>query len=298
MSDAFTAIAPDALFVVACPVCQGQVAAVGTLCGRDACCPLCASLFHVPDPSATPPEVTTAPPPQATTASPPEAPPAPPPKASATPPPEAITANPEEPLHQQLPAPAREPAGLAEDWGGVITQLAPLRKDPESAPPSSTEASIFEISGVADPLPVDDQEFTAAADTAEVVGLTDEALAAQPLREPPRRAGPHPVANANLPVAGGTPLDPKASELAFSEPVRTIRHGDTVIEIRRLTPEERQARRFRRNVLMILVGVSILLAVVILLGVGGGGRRRRPVSSQPIASPIASSSSASRNASG
>ena len=30
MSDAFTAIAPDALFVVACPVCQGQVAAVGT----------------------------------------------------------------------------------------------------------------------------------------------------------------------------------------------------------------------------------------------------------------------------
>lgn len=289
MSDAFTAIAPDALFVVACPVCQGQVAAVGTLCGRDACCPLCASLFHVPDPSAPPTQATTAPPPEASTA--------PPTQATTAPPPEAITAIPEEPLHQQLPAPAREPAGLAEDWGGVITQLAPLRRDPESAPPSSNEASIFELSGVADPLPVDDQELTAAADTAEVVGLTDEALAAQPLREPPRRAGPQPVANANLPVAGGTPLDPKASDLAFSEPVRTIRHGDTLIEIRRLTPEERHARRFRRNVLMIVVGVSILLAVVILLGVGGG-RRRRPVSSQPIASPIASSSSASRNASG
>ncbi len=282
MSDAFTAIAPDALFVVACPVCQGQVAAVGTLCGRDACCPLCASLFHVPDPSAPQPEAPTATQPDATTA----------------PPPEAIAASPEEPLPHHLPAPAREPAGLAEDWGGVITQLAPLRKDPESAPPSTNEASIFELSGVADPLPVDDQESTAAADTAEVVGLTDEALAAQPLREPPRRAGPQPPVNANLPVAGGTPLDPKASELAFSEPVRTIRHGTTVIEIRRLTPEERQARRFRRNVLMIVVGVSILLAVVILLGVGGGGRRRRPVSSQPIASPIASSSSASRNASG
>jgi hypothetical protein len=201
----------------------------------------------------------------------------------------------EEPLHEQLSPPAPKPAGLAEDWGGVITQLAPLRKAPESDPPSSIEASIFEISGVADPLPVDDQELSTAAESAEVVGITDESLAAQPLREPPRRAGPHPVPTANLPVTGGTPLDPKEAELTFSEPVRTIRHGASVIEIRRLTPEERHARRFRRNVLMIVVGVSILLAVVILLGVGGGGRRRRPVSSQPIASPIASSSSASRN---
>lgn len=289
MSDTFTAIAPDALFVVACPVCQGQVAALGTLCGRDACCPLCASLFHVPDPSAPPPAATPAPP-LATAA--------PPPRAATSPPLEAAPGTPEETTRPQLPVPAPEPAGLAEDWGGVITQLAPLRKDPDSAPPASTEASIFELSDVADPLPVEDQEFTSMAEAAEVVGITDEALAAQPLREPPRRAGPQPAATTNLPVTGGTPLDPKASELAFSEPVRTIRHGDSVIEIRRLTPEERQARRFRRNVLMIVVGVSILLAVVILLGVGGGGRRRRPVSSQPIASPIASSSSASRNASG
>ena len=297
MSDAFTAIAPDTLFVVACPVCQGQVAALGTLCGRDACCPLCASLFHVPDPSAPPPEAASAPSSQATATPPPEA-NTPPPHAATSPQPEAVPALAEQPARDQLPAAAPEPAGLAEDWGAVITQLAPLRKDPEPAPPSSTGASIFELSGVADPVPVDDPGFTAAVDTAEVVGIIDDAMAAQPLREPPRRAGPQPVATANLPVTGGTPLDPKAAELAFSEPVRMIRHGDSLIEIRRLTPEERQARRFRRNVLMIVVGVSILLAVVILLGVGGGGRRRRPVSSQPIASPIASSSSASRNASG
>jgi hypothetical protein len=298
MSDALTAIAPDALFVVACPVCQGQVAAVGTLCGRDACCPLCASLFHVPDPSAPPPEATPAAASPSATAPPPEATTAPSTNAATSPQPEAVPAPVEQTARHQDPTPAPEPSGLAQDWGAVITQLAPLRKDPESAPPSSTGASIFELSGVADPLPVDDQEFTAAADTAEVIGVIDDAVAAQPLREPPRRAGPKPVATANLPITGGTPLDPKAAELAFSEPVRTIRHGDSVIEIRRLTPEERQARRFRRNVLMIVVGVSILLAVVILLGVGGGGRRRRPASSQPIASPIASSSSASRNASG
>jgi len=297
MSDAFTAIAPDTLFVVACPVCQGQVAALGTLCGRDACCPLCASLFYVPDPSAPPPEAASAPSSQAAATPPPEA-NTPPPHAATSPQPEAVPALAEQPARDQLPAAAPEPAGLAEDWGAVITQLAPLRKDSGPAPPSSTEASIFELSGVADPVPVDDPGFTAAVDTAEVVGIIDESMAAQPLREPPRRAGPQPVATANLPVTAGTPLDPKAAELAFSEPVRTIRHGDSLIEIRRLTPEERQARRFRRNVLMIVVGVSILLAVVILLGVGGGGRRRRPVSSQPIASPIASSSSASRNASG
>ena len=297
MSDAFTAIAPDTLFVVACPVCQGQVAAVGTLCGRDACCPLCASLFHVPDPSAPPPEAASAPSSQAAATPPPEA-NTPPPHAATSPQPEAVPALAEQPARDQLPAAAPEPAGLAEDWGAVITQLAPLRKDSEPAPPSSTEASIFELSGVADPVPVDDPGFTAAAESAEVVGIIDESMAAQPLRDPPRRAGPQPVATANLPVTAGTPLDPKAAELAFSEPVRMIRHGDSVIEIRRLTPEERQARRFRRNVVMIVVGVSILLAVVILLGVGGGGRRRRPVSSQPIASPIASSSSASRNASG
>jgi hypothetical protein len=43
-------IPPDALFVIACPVCQGEVAAAGRIAGTDACCPLCASLFRVPHP--------------------------------------------------------------------------------------------------------------------------------------------------------------------------------------------------------------------------------------------------------
>lgn len=270
MSDSFTAIAPDALFVVACPVCQGQVAALGSLGGRDACCPLCASLFHVPQPTASA-----------------VAPPAP---AEPAPLPAADPA----------PEPTAQPGGLGEDWGRVITQLAPVRTDPEPEPAAPPAPADFELpaafaptlptmpeaAGASVAVPPETPAPTVAApaarqfeatqaaaaaleaeavEAAEVVEITD---VAPPLRAPPRRESPHPAAADQLPVVGGTMLDPKASELAFSEPVRTVRHGDTVIEIRRLTPEERRARRVRRNILMIVIGVSILLMVVILLGVG------------------------------
>jgi hypothetical protein len=161
-------LGPDDLFVIACPICRGHVAAKGGLCGRDACCPLCANLFHVPFP-ATPP-------------------------ATAAP---------------SAPRPA-----LAEDWGGVIEQLAPPPKHPL-------------------PKPSDQPAVDAAS----------------------------------LPETEPTPLDPAAADLVFREPIRTIRHGNTVIEIRRLTPEERRTRRFRRNLMMIVVGVSILLVIVLLFGV-------------------------------
>lgn len=236
MSESFTAIAADALFVVACPVCQGQVAALGSLCGRDACCPLCASLFHVPQPAA----------------------------AVAAPLPTARHAAPVES--------SAEPASVAEDWDGVISQLAPVRQDPGPTPPEPPEAiehNPFDLSGVAGgrediaaaALPEPGDVLDASV-VAEVVELTDPAPTPA---TPPRRAAPPQAAAGTLPVVGGTPLDPQASELAFSEPVRTIRHGDTVIEIRRLTPEERRGRRFRLNLLMVVMGVSILLATYMLL---------------------------------
>jgi hypothetical protein len=199
MSDSTAVLEPDALFVIACPVCMGQVAATGSLCGQDACCPLCASLFHVPRPLV--PEQ-----------------PAPP---AAEPP-------------QQ-----KQPAGLAEDWGGVIRQLAPPVKDHGPTPePAPTSFDLAEP--VTEPPPTEAQ--------------------------PPSGSGVAPAAD-GLPVLGGTPLDPPATELVFVEPVRTVRYGDTEIEIRRLTPTERRARRFRRNVVMVVVGVSILLAIVLVFGV-------------------------------
>lgn len=243
MSDAVTALAPDALFVVACPVCQGQVAATGSLCGHDACCPLCATLFHVPFPTP------------------------------ATNPAEA----------EPMPA-----VGMAEDWGGVITQLAPTRRDPEPAPEPAAAPADFELerepepppsAAAVAPSPVAASPAEPAPSEVEVRGEAEaeslaeasfasvvEVGAADAEAPPPQQPAPQPVtAIEQLPVTGGPPLQPRAAELVFSEPVRTIRHGNTVIELRRLSPEERRARRIRRNILMIVIGVSILLAVYVLL---------------------------------
>jgi len=55
-----------------------------------------------------------------------------------------------------------------------------------------------------------------------------------------------------------------ADELQFEEPVKTVVSGDRVITLRRLTPEEKAARRARRNAVMMIAGVSILMAVVLL----------------------------------
>lgn len=68
---------PDARFVIACPTCQGRIAALVARAGRTGCCPLCAATLVVP--VAAPPassipaavdgfaRVDTAPPPQAAT---------------------------------------------------------------------------------------------------------------------------------------------------------------------------------------------------------------------------------------
>jgi len=174
-------LGPDALFVIACPVCRGRMAATGSLCGRDACCPLCASLFHVPVPMTA--ETGAAP--------------------------AARVA-----LHADEPT-------LAEDWGPVLGQLVPPAQAgaAATAEPLAPEPSVFEY---AEP----------------------EAAVAAP----------------------AVTAAPAAGELVFQEPVRTVRHGDAVIEIRRLTPEERRTRRFRRNLMMIVVGVSLLLLIVLWAG--------------------------------
>lgn len=60
-----------------------------------------------------------------------------------------------------------------------------------------------------------------------------------------------------------------SAALAFREPVKTIRDGDTDIELRQLTPEERRSRRARRNLLLLVVGAALLVALAVLLGRGG-----------------------------
>jgi hypothetical protein len=202
-------LGPDSLFVVACPVCRGHVAASGSLCGRDACCPLCASLFHVPVPVTA----------------------------------ETVAES----------APAEEPQAdepmLAEDWGGVIGQLAP---------PAGPEAGTAPAAITPEPA---DFTFDQPADAA--TAATELPPAVEP--EPPAAAEPL-VAVATFPTQQPAAVESPAGALVFQEPVRTVRHGNTVIEIRRLTPEERRTRRFRRNLMMVVVGVSLLLLIVLLAG--------------------------------
>jgi hypothetical protein len=61
--------------------------------------------------------------------------------------------------------------------------------------------------------------------------------------------------------------------LQFQEPVRTVGSGDQMITLRRLTPEERAVRRARRNMIMMLTGVSILMAIVLVFGTKRPKRR-------------------------
>lgn len=68
------------------------------------------------------------------------------------------------------------------------------------------------------------------------------------------------------------PEPPKPrGEMEFAEPpAATIEGEEGVIELRRLTPEEKARRRARRNAIMLLSGVTLLLTIVLVLG------RKRP----------------------
>ena len=67
------------------------------------------------------------------------------------------------------------------------------------------------------------------------------------------------------------PADP-AAELQFRPPVKTIGAGPDAIVLRQLSPAEREARRRRRNLVMLVAGGAILTAIVLRFA-GSGGRR-------------------------
>jgi hypothetical protein len=94
--------------------------------------------------------------------------------------------------------------------------------------------------------------LTGIADTASQPVVA--ASPASPTTEPPARQAP-------------------VKELQFQDPVRTVGSGDQVITLRRLTPEEKAVRRTRRNLIMMLTGVSILMAIVFSLGTKRPKRR-------------------------
>ena len=93
--------------------------------------------------------------------------------------------------------------------------------------------------------------------------------AASPAADSPAADSPA----ADSPAADAPAADAPAAKLQFQEPVRTVLSGDQVITLRRLTSEEKALRRTRRNVVMMLAGVSILMAIVLLFGTKRPKRR-------------------------
>ncbi len=84
---------------------------------------------------------------------------------------------------------------------------------------------------------------------------------------------PSAASPAASPAADAPAANAPAAELQFQEPVRTVVSRDQVITLRRLTSEEKALRRTRRNLVMMLGGVSILMAIVLLFGTKRPKRR-------------------------
>lgn len=70
----------------------------------------------------------------------------------------------------------------------------------------------------------------------------------------------------DLPVS--TEAEPVDPEMQFAEPASTIVTPQGVITLRRLTDKEKAARRARRNLVMLLGGLAILMAIVFFFGMG------------------------------
>lgn len=221
-----------AAFVVACPVCAGQLGAAGRLAGQPACCPLCGSTFHVPDPER------------------PDA-PAPP-----------LTAVPRHPVRQVS----------ASD--STVTAWGPSPRPAVAAGPAAWRTTPLDLPAPS-PGPAPAQQTVPAAEAATVSDANPApALSAT---VPP---GQKPIFPAPA-VGGAAPAHP---DLQFREPVITVGGNGHGKELRRLSPEERRVRRGRRNIVMLLVGVAVLLVVVLVIsmqGPHGDQARPAPVTGSP-----------------
>jgi type IV secretory pathway VirB10-like protein len=80
------------------------------------------------------------------------------------------------------------------------------------------------------------------------------------------------------PAAGGAV--PAHPQLQFREPVLSVGRRGHEKELRRLSPEERRVRRGRRNIVMLLVGVAVLLVLVLVISMQG--RRPDPTNQPPV----------------
>jgi hypothetical protein len=84
--------------------------------------------------------------------------------------------------------------------------------------------------------------------------------------EVPSFSMPEPPAGSQSPAPLPATPARRTAELDFQEPVATIETAAGRVPLRRMSPEEKQARRTRRNLIMLCGGATILFLIVLLLG--------------------------------
>ena len=114
----------------------------------------------------------------------------------------------------------------------------------------------------ATPTPAPPVAATPATPAPEII-----AAPVEPTQRPAATESAEPLPTCAVPdneLASAAP----SSDLQFREPVKTVGRGSNAIALRCLTPAEKDARRRRRNIVMLLTGAAILIAIAVLLGMG------------------------------
>lgn len=228
-------------FAVECPGCRQALGVVPDLVGRVAGCPLCDGAFLVPDPEAAEAADDSAGrwPDRGVARGDARERPAAAPRSAAAP---------------VAPTAATSPAAADRPSTSPPVAVRPAPAAPPAAAPD--EPLVF-----SEPPPPASR--MRAGDVDASAPQAPMAPAAAPSEEAP-------VAPAGTPPVAATAAPASAyGDLAFREPVRTVRSGGTEIELHRLTPEEKRVRRTRRNLLILLVGAALLVALVVVLGTRG-----------------------------
>lgn len=76
----------------------------------------------------------------------------------------------------------------------------------------------------------------------------------------------NPAASQPIAAASGhTPTSDDTGLLRLREPVKTIGHGDDEIELRKLTPEEKARKRFKKNLILWGFGIVMLVVTMVIL---------------------------------
>jgi hypothetical protein len=276
--------ASEEAFQLGCPICSGAFQVTRSMGGQQVACPHCNNAVLLPDfegPSPTAPE-----PPAADWAEPPQADPTPAPASAyiaPTPAPPEWSSPSAEPHSQDVPARFEAPedllppAAAKEEKSPQRTAPVPEEKSESLLPPAAKSKTPKQSARqpskqVEELLPpaAAKTKATAASKSASpadellppAAGKRQDAKSKQLKdEEEPNRSGRSGVA------ADGSILVPTddGRYIALREPVKTIAKHGQEIELRRLSPEEKAQRRFKRNLFVATFGLLFLIVTMLVM---------------------------------